>query len=105
MKTALSWPSWNPVARKTWLRQVVLAFVVAALSYLTARLGLALLVPLFHMSALWPVNAVLLGVLLLVPRKTWPVLIIVALAAAVVSDVQNGSTALHDCLVLCRQPG
>ncbi len=90
METAPSRLSWKELKRSTWLRPVITGCLVAALSYLTARLGLKLVVHPFNMSALWPVNALLLGVLFLVPRKNWPVLITVALAAAVVSDVQDG---------------
>jgi integral membrane sensor domain MASE1 len=63
---------------------------VAALSYLAAKLGFALMVRPEAAWPLWPGCAVLVSVLLLVSRRLWPLLIAAALAAFVVYDLQAG---------------
>jgi signal transduction histidine kinase len=68
----------------------VLALSVAVVSYVAAWLGSELAVPPQEASALWPGNAVLVSVLLLVPRTTWPVLIPAGLAGFVLHDVLVG---------------
>jgi PAS domain S-box-containing protein len=68
----------------------VLACLVAALSYLAARLGGALILHPQFVWPLWPGCALLVSVLLLVPRRIWPVLIPAALAAFVLYDLQVG---------------
>jgi signal transduction histidine kinase len=69
---------------------VVLALAVAVVSYVAAWLGSELAVPPQEASALWPGNAVLVSVLLLVPRKTWPILIPAGLAGFVLHDLAAG---------------
>jgi PAS domain S-box-containing protein len=69
----------------------ILAFVVAILSYLSAKLGGVLVMRIPQMVwPLWPGCAVLTAVLLLVPRKIWPVLLTAGLAGFVIYDVQAG---------------
>ena len=68
----------------------VLALSVAVVSYLAAWLGAVLAVPPQEASALWPGCALLVSVLLLVPRRTWPVLIPAGLAGFVLYDLQAG---------------
>ena len=67
-----------------------LALSVALVSYLAAKLGGVLAVPPQEVSALWPGNALLVSVLLLVPRGTWPALIPAGLAGFVLYDLQVG---------------
>jgi PAS domain S-box-containing protein len=69
---------------------VVLACLVGVLSYLAARLGGVLTLRPQTLCPLWPACALLLSVLLLVPRRIWPVLIPAAFAAFVVYDLQTG---------------
>jgi PAS domain S-box-containing protein len=90
METALSRLSWNRAKLDSRFRPVILVCLVATLSYLAAQLGFTLMVPPLNVSPLWPVNALLVSVLLLVPRKLWPVLIAAALGAVIVADVQKG---------------
>ena len=68
----------------------MLAGVVGVLSYLAARLGGVLTVHPQTLCPLWPACAVLVSILLLVPRKLWLALIAAAFAAFVVYDLQEG---------------
>jgi signal transduction histidine kinase len=68
----------------------VLALSVAVVSYLAAWLGSELAVPPQEASALWPGCALLVSVLLLAPRRTWPVLIPAGLAGFVLHDLSVG---------------
>jgi PAS domain S-box-containing protein len=68
----------------------MLASLVAVLSYLAARLGGALTLHPQTLCPLWPACALLVSILLLVPRKIWPVLVAAAFAAFVVYDLQGG---------------
>jgi signal transduction histidine kinase len=69
---------------------VVLALSVAIVSYVVARLGDVLDIPQNGVPALWPENAVLVSILLLMPRRTWPVLIPAGLAGLTVENLQVG---------------
>jgi signal transduction histidine kinase len=64
--------------------------VVATLSYLAAAMGGTMVVRPQMSWVLWPGNALLVAVLLLVQRRVWPVLIAVAFAAFVLYDLQKG---------------
>src|SRR5580693_7914245 len=68
----------------------VLACFVAALSYVAARVGGALMLRPQMVWPLWPGCALLVAVLLLVPRKVWPILIAAGLAGFVLYDLQTG---------------
>jgi integral membrane sensor domain MASE1 len=68
----------------------MLAGLVAVLSYLAAQLGGALTLHPQTLCPLWPACALLVSILLLAPRKIWPVLIAAAFAAFVVYDLQGG---------------
>jgi PAS domain S-box-containing protein len=71
---------------------VILVCVVALLSFLSARLGGALVLRPPMVWPLWPGCAFLVAVLLLAPRRTWPVLIAAGLAGFVLYDLQAGLT-------------
>jgi len=71
-------------------RLLTLVCLVATLTYLTAKLGGALILRPQMVSPLWLGNVFLASVLLLVPRKTWRVLLVAGLAAFFVYDLQNG---------------
>ena len=71
-------------------RVAVLASFVAVLCYLVARAGGALILRPQLVSPLWLGNVVLVAVLLLVPRKIWPILLPAGLAGFLVYDVQAG---------------
>ena len=72
------------------LRIAVMVCVVATLSYLASRVGGALILHPSMLSPLWPGCALLVSVLLLVPRRTWPVLIAAAFGAFILSALQDG---------------
>jgi signal transduction histidine kinase len=67
-----------------------LVCLVATLCYLAARLGGALTLLPKTVWPLWPGCALLVSVLLLVRRRIWPILILVAFAAFVLYDLQAG---------------
>lgn len=62
--------------------------VVAGLSYLGARAGQTLSLHPGMALPLWPANALLVSVLLLVRRRIWPVLIVAAFTIFVLIDLQ-----------------
>jgi PAS domain S-box-containing protein len=76
---------------KSPLQSALLASMVATLCYLAAKLGGVLIIsghqPLWP---LWPGCAVLVAILLLLPKKTWPILIPAGLAGFVIYDLQVG---------------
>jgi hypothetical protein len=87
------------IARRLWWKMrnpdstfsiVPLACLVAALSYLVPRLEGALISDPQTIWPLWPVCALLVPVLLLVPRRIWTILIPVAFVAFVLYDLQAG---------------
>jgi PAS domain S-box-containing protein len=90
METRPSYLSWSVANLNSPLQTTILASLVVILSYLAARLGATLAVPPSMISPLWPGCVVLVSVLLLVPRKMWPVIIAAALTAFALSDLQSG---------------
>src|SRR5271166_394938 len=60
------------------------------MSYLAAKLGGSLVIRPQMSWALWPGNALLVSILLLVHRRLWPLLIAAAFAAFVLYDLQEG---------------
>jgi len=79
------------VKLKPHLHQPMQACLVAALCYLAARLGGALIIAVPQkLWPLWPGCAVLVAVLLVSPRKIWPILIPAGLAGFVLYDLQVG---------------
>jgi PAS domain S-box-containing protein len=69
---------------------VVLVCLVAALSYLAPKLAWALLSHPQTVWPLWPGCALLVSVLLLVPRSIWPIVVPAAFAGFALFDVQAG---------------
>ncbi|HEY6291023.1 MAG TPA: PAS domain S-box protein [Terriglobia bacterium] len=68
---------------------VILTCLLAAVSYLVARLGGTLMLRDHSVWPLWPGCAFLVSVLLLTPRRIWPILIATGLAAFALYDVQE----------------
>ena len=90
METGPGRRSWNIAKQDSALQTVTLACLVAMLLYLAIKLAGALL---SHPQTVWPVwpgCAMLVSVLVLVPRKVWPSVIPAAFAAFVICDVQAG---------------
>lgn len=74
-------------------RRLMLACLVFGLTYLAASVGQALSLHPGMVSPLWPANAILVSVLLLVSRGNWAIVIIAACAACLLFDLQVGFTA------------
>jgi PAS domain S-box-containing protein len=83
-------PSLNLAELSTPLHIVILVCLVAMLSYLVPKLAGALLFYPQTAWPLWPGNAVLVSMLLLVPRRVWPLVIPVAFGAFLLYDVEVG---------------
>jgi len=64
--------------------------LVAVLSYLAAKLGGTVEMRPEVDWPLWPGNVLLVSILLLVPRRIWPVLMATAFAAFALYDLQSG---------------
>ena len=90
METGRSGPLWN--TRKSISPRQIVMFVclVAAVSYLAPELEWALILHPRTIWPLWPGCALLVPVLLLVPRRLWLILIPVALASFALYDLQTG---------------
>src|ERR1700722_5000152 len=84
--------AWSSASPHSPVHTVVLACLVAFLSYLAAELGGALVLRPQMVWPLWPGCALLVAVLLLLPRGIWPILIAAGLAGFVLYDLQAGLT-------------
>ena len=85
---------------KPWLRKTGAALLTLATCYLAAVLGGMLIINEPQILwPLWPGCAVLFAILLASPRRTWPVLIPVGLAAFALYDLRAG-VSLGSLLVL-----
>jgi len=82
--------AWNTANPDSPFQAVTLACLVAFLSFLTAKLGGALVLRPQMVWPLWPGCAFLVGVLLSVPRRLWPILIAAGLGGFVLYDLQAG---------------
>jgi len=87
---AASRSSWNISDLNSIFRPAILVCGVAASAYIAARLGGALVLYPQNVWPLWPGCALIVSVLLLVPRKSWAPLIAAAFAAFAVYDLQAG---------------
>src|SRR6266446_1826939 len=74
-------PAWHIADFDSRLSAGILACLVAIVCYQADRLVFVLGIPPDHIASFWPSTAFLVVVLLLVPRKIWPVLIIAGLGA------------------------
>ncbi len=79
---------------------VILVCFVALLSYVAARIGGALVLRPQIIWPLWPGCAILVAVLLLVPRKIWPILIAAGLAGFALYDLEAGLTLRSTALLI-----
>ncbi len=78
---------WGAGINSGMLRAGLLVFVGY---YLGAQLGLALTFHPHPVSVMWPPNSILLAALLLSPVRTWWFLLVCALPAHLISEVQGG---------------
>src|SRR5271155_1315580 len=90
METDRSRSSWSIANLDSPFHASILVCLVAVLSYLASNLGGELVLRPQMLSPLWPGCVLLVSVLLLVPRRMWPILIAAAFAAFVLYDLQNG---------------
>src|SRR5260370_7445706 len=83
-----------------WSHSMVEAILVLVLCYLAARLGGTLIITAPQtLWPLWPGSAVLVTILLVSPRRIWPILIPVGLAGFVLYDLPAG-VPIHSMAVL-----
>ncbi len=78
---------------------ILLVGLVAAMSYLAARLGGTVVIRPQADWPLWPGNVLLASVLLLVPRRIWPVLVAAAFTMFVLYNLQT-SMPIRSIIVL-----
>ena len=78
-----------PIHPKSPFQVVAFVCLVALLSYSAARLGGTLVIRPEMIWAVWPGCAFLVAVLLLTPRKIWPVLLIAGLSGFALYDAQE----------------
>jgi PAS domain S-box-containing protein len=90
METRPSRLSWNIVKLDSAFHTVILASLVALLLFLATTFAGALLSHPQTVWPLWPGCAMLVSVLLLLPRRTWPSIIPAAFAAFILCDLQAG---------------
>src|SRR5467141_2070396 len=90
METGRSPLSWNMTKPKSPLQTVILVCLVLLESYFAPKLAGALLLHPKTAWPLWPGCAVLVSVLLFVPRRIWPVVIAAAFAGFILYDLQAG---------------
>jgi len=81
---------WNTRKPISPLQTVMYVCLVAALSYLAPKLEWSLILHPRTIWPLWPGCALLVPVLLLVPRRLWSILIPVALASFALYDLEAG---------------
>ena len=81
---------WNTRKSISPLQTVIFVCLVAALSYLAPKLEGALILHPRTIWPLWPGCALLVPVLLLVPRRTWPILIPMGFLSFALYDLQAG---------------
>jgi signal transduction histidine kinase len=83
-----------------WSHSMVQAVLVLVLCYLAARLGGTLIITVPQtLWPLWPGCAVLVAILLVSPRRTWPIFIPAGLAGFVLYDLPAG-VPIHSIAVL-----
>src|ERR1041384_5841440 len=71
-------------------RNAVVALLVAAGYYFTAKIGFAFALNPGSVSTLWMPNSILLAGLLLLQRRYWWIIILAALPAHFASEIQSG---------------
>jgi len=90
---------WGRASLHSPFQIATLGCLVAFLSFLTAKIGGALVLRPQMLWPIWPGCAFLVAVLLLVPRRLWPILLAAGLTGFVVYDVQAG-LGLHSTVLL-----
>jgi len=92
MNSARSLPSWNIANFDSRLRTAMVVCLVGILCYLGDRLAYVLGIPPDQIASLWPSTPLLVAVLLLTPRRIWPLLIAAGLGGIALADLRNGAS-------------
>jgi PAS domain S-box-containing protein len=74
-------------------RTLIVALLVAVGYYFTAKIGFAFALHPGSVSTLWMPNSILLAGLLLVPKRSWWIILVAAFPAHLASEVQSGVPA------------
>ena len=74
-------------------RVITVALLVAVGYYLTAKIGFAFALQPGSVSTLWMPNSILLAGLLLVPKRSWWIVLVAVFPAHLASEVQSGVPA------------
>ena len=90
MRSRRTPPSQTVVNPDSAFRRVILVCFVVTMSYLAARLGTTVVIRPQVDWPLWPGNILLVSVLLLLPRKIWPIVIAAALTTFTLYDLRIG---------------
>ena len=80
----------DPALRRTML----IAFLASAGYFVTAKIGFAFALQPGPVSTLWMPNSILLAALLLVPKRSWWMVLLAAFPAHFASEVQSGVPTL-----------
>lgn len=82
------------------LRRAILVALLASAGYFfTAKIGFAFALQPGPVSALWMPNSILLAALLLVPKRSWWIVLLAAFPAHLASEVQSGVPTLISLLL------
>ena len=91
---ALSQASHRPAGTSrvdvTLRRTLTVAILVAIGYYLTAKIGFAFALQPGSVSTLWMPNSILLAGMVLVPKRSWWIILLAACPAHFASEVQSG---------------
>ncbi len=90
METGPDFSARRTMSLNSSFRTAILACVTVGLCYLASIIGGALAMGPQMLSPLWPSCALLVSILLLTPRRIWPILIASAFATFAFYDVQLG---------------
>jgi integral membrane sensor domain MASE1 len=82
------------------LQTVAWVSLVAVLCYLAAKLGGAVVMRPQVDWPLWPGNVLLVSILLLLPRRIWPILMAAGFVAFALYDLQSGVTIRSTALLI-----
>jgi len=82
-------PSWKLASP---LSTAILVCLVAVVCYHAVVVTDVLAIPPVHLAAFWPATAFLVAVLLLSPKRIWPLLIVAGLGALTIADLKYGVT-------------
>src|SRR5271169_3762983 len=100
METEPNRSTWTAANLNSPWRAAILLCVVAMLSYFAANLGGMLTIGPQGDWPLWLGNVFLVSILLLVPRKMWPILIAASFAASLLYNLQTGLTIRWSALLI-----